>query len=1216
MKNQLLFIALFLLVGHSARAQCNANVYTRIFKEASALQEMGQFIEAKNKFEAVKIYACNQKEKDAADERVDALFEQIDRLRFRADSIAETNRKQALTAYANDLAYKSTIAMESGDRSTAYNLAAFACQYVIEDNTNVIRALMGAIYPNNQKSVIPWNYNLLETDLSIRQIAFSPDGSKLATIGGGVDPLVKIWDVSTGIQLFSLEGSTWGLHCVAFSPDGKKIAAGGGLNTGSNLSIQTEIFIWDLESKKLIRLLNGHIGTVRAIAFSPDGKTLASGGDDENMAKIWDLESGRVINSLKEHLNNVYSIAFSPDGKLIATGEGDMILGNKNASTLRVWNAENGQVVFSMSGHEDDILGVAFAPDGNKLATVSVDTTIRIWEMTNTQNPIVLKGHTGIIKTLCFSSNGKYLATGSDDKLTIIWDMESGKPKLTLKGQMSGISSVAFAPQIIENSGMPQTIATGSYNGTVKIWDLDSKNTPLIFQDTNTVVLSLSFSPDGQKIATGCMDKTVKIWDLNTGSKLKQLSSQTDNIRTIAYSHDGKSIASGSHDKTVKIWNPDRIADTLTLRDFTDPIRHVAFSPDDKLLSICSSEPFSKNFTATIWDWKNSKKVLTLNGHQNCVRAAQFSPDSIRIATVSEDETTKIWNCKTGESLLTLKGHNGFVNCLAFSPDGKLLATGSADNTVKIWDVENGQEVLALVGHNAEIMSVAFSPNGKWLATGAGDDFGFGFYDSSVRIWDLESGEAFIIFDEKRQGVFSVAFSPDGKKLAAGSLGGGLRIWDLTPEGWKSSAGKNIKLSGLTKYQLEEYKLSGLLRIRAENEEVLKKSKNVFQIMSFAELYAQNTTKSRDLRRSSKEYAQAERLYKYVLELEPDSFYSEKLGVLYGKWASDILLTNRPDTAFKYIHNACQFGVGYTRCLDLEFSFSEKTGRHFDIQPFLNAEKIYELIAYGTYFFNKAKWDEAQLFYEKSIKIKATKESVERLLAIYEKKGQSIDFKSLLSLENNAEIKYYADVYYKNKEWDKAFDLYDKAESIKHELTTLVRLFECSTHLHHTPDVQRFLVANDSFELQIYAELYYENGNEIRSDLDGKIKNYQNGILLREKLLTLDTSQTLRESLADEYCLLAKCNLLVPNALAADLYVGRALELNQANKQAQVIKPFLFLLQNKKEEAKALFKIWSSKPYGEDDITDYRSAFLGLLKFLEDNEIEEIEYETVRNWLK
>jgi dipeptidyl aminopeptidase/acylaminoacyl peptidase len=238
----------------------------------------------------------------------------------RADSIAEANLRAARRAYANDMAYKSQIALQKGDRAAAYRLAEFAHRYVDDDNPQVTRALVEALYYNDDPAhpPLPWASNLLGHTSWVLSVAFSPDGKRLAT--GAGDHTAKIWDLDSGKAALTLEGHTSRVMSVAFSPDGKRLATGAEDYTAK---------IWDLDSGKAALALEGHTNSVTSVAFSPDGKRLATGSWD-NTAKIWDLDSGKAALTLEGRTSSVTSVAFSPDGKRLATGASD--------NTAKIWN--------------------------------------------------------------------------------------------------------------------------------------------------------------------------------------------------------------------------------------------------------------------------------------------------------------------------------------------------------------------------------------------------------------------------------------------------------------------------------------------------------------------------------------------------------------------------------------------------------------------------------------------------------------------------------------------------------------------------------------------------------------------------------------------------------------------------------------------------------------------------------------------------------------
>jgi len=240
--------------------------------------------------------------------------------------------------------------------------------------------------------------------------------------------------------------------------------------------------------------LRGHSGPVNSVAFSPDGKRLATASYDQT-AKVWDAESGQELLTLRGHGAFVLGVAFSPDGKRLATASGD--------GTAKVWDAEGGKELLTLRGHGDVVLGVAFSPDGKRLATASKDRTAKVWDAESGKELLTLRGHSGDVLSVAFSPDGKRLATGSWDQTAKVWDAESGKELLTLR-LLGVVSEVAFSPN-------GKRVATASADKTARVWDAESGKELLNF-GRSSAVLSVAFSPDGKRLATGNTDKTANVW--------------------------------------------------------------------------------------------------------------------------------------------------------------------------------------------------------------------------------------------------------------------------------------------------------------------------------------------------------------------------------------------------------------------------------------------------------------------------------------------------------------------------------------------------------------------------------------------------------------------------------------------------------------------------------------------------------------------------------
>ncbi len=551
-------------------------------------------------------------------------------------------------------------------------------------------------------------------------------------------------------------GHTDKVESVAYSPDGKRLATGSDDKTAK---------IWDAGTGKLLMTLLGHTDKVESVAFSPDGKRLATGSDDKT-AKIWDARTGKELMTLREHTDKVEWVAFSPDGKRLATASDDQ--------TAKIWDLETGKVVVTLGeptekpGPKATVESVAFSPDGKRLASGSDDKTAKIWDAETGKLLMTLRGHEDKVETVAFTPDGKRLATGSDDETAKIWDAQTGNLLITLKGHEAQIEAVAFSPD-------GRRLATASLDNTARIWDAETGGEPLmILRGYKDKFEDIAFSPDGKRLATASDNKTAKIWDTEPEGTEVVTVRESSWVTSVAFSPDGGRLATGSNDNTAKIWDAETGKRLMILSGHENWVTSVAFSPDGKRLATGSNDN-----TAKIWDAETGKELMTLSGHNDWVTSVAFSPDGTRLATASRDATAKIWDARTGKLLKTLSGHGARVRSVTFSPDGKRLAigTGSDDKTAKIWDAGTGQELMTLRGHQGEVYSVAFSPDGKRLATASSD--------GTAKVWDAETGEELKTLRGHDTTVYSVAFSPDGMRLATGS-------WDDTAKLWDAQTGKEL----------------------------------------------------------------------------------------------------------------------------------------------------------------------------------------------------------------------------------------------------------------------------------------------------------------------------------------------------------------------------------------------------------------------------------------
>jgi len=508
---------------------------------------------------------------------------------------------------------------------------------------------------------------------------------------------------------------------------------------------------------------------VLAVAYSPDGTTLASAGDDA-VIRLRDLASGRVVGRLEGHGDAVSCLAFSPDGRTLATGSYDR--------TIRLWDVATRRLKTTLTGHANWVFSVAFSPDGATLASGGHDKTVRIWDVGTGRQTATLAGHSASVRAVAFAPDGygSLLASGGADQLVLVWDLRTRAVRARLEGHKGMVRALSFAPG-------GATLATGGEDGEVRLWDTTWGRLRAALAGHSDMVTCLAFSPGGGILATGSLDASVKLWETSTGRERASLQGHLDGVSAVAFAPDARQMATGGFDGSVRLWEPAApIFSPAACLPYPGEPRSLAFSPDNRSLRAAGLAGVVR------WDVK-AGSTIPITGKEEATALAA-APDGTCYATAGPAGKVALFDAVSDERLATFEGHKGSVRSIAFSADSRLLASGDQNGVVRIWDASARQPLGAFPALARPIACVQFSPDGRMLAVATGDERESS--PGSVTLWDVGTGRTLGTLDGHARGALSVAFSPDGATIATAGADGVVRLWDTATR----SPRNTLKYSG------------------------------------------------------------------------------------------------------------------------------------------------------------------------------------------------------------------------------------------------------------------------------------------------------------------------------------------------------------------------------------------------------------------------------------
>lgn len=958
-----LWIFFVILLGYTrVNAQSSCPYFDAIMNQAKTDWKNGDFESALNQLAAAREHCPNlgdvidkqllmftneisAKYIDANAQRDSAEIERnkSETARIAADSSASLAIRIALKSYSNDLAANSAVVLKAGNRTLAYKIAEFAYKYVDKNNERVLKSYINAKYYDNSKTnPIPWTSNLIgHTDL-ISKVAFSPDGSKIAT--SSYDKSIKVWDVKRSTEIHTLKGHDDLVLSLEFSPNGSQLIS---------FSYDSNLILWDLETGNQLKTINFDIYPTCS-AFSPNGKLLAISTDDAQV-QIWDFETMVQLGSSIIYESSIYDLEFSPDSKVLAISSEEVqfldleskvitkIFGGikeknteKNIVRKGAENSESQRFLYATS--------IEFSDSGKYFSYALSNGDLVIIDNISNQNIDTLKGNNSIINSIAFFPNENQIATASNDKTIKIWQLGVKNELVnTLYGHESPINSID-----ISQDG--KKLVSGSDDKSALIFDLDIKNEvkSLTYNEENSTI---AISPDGKKVARGFYDGMVVISDLegNDNSNNDTLIGGYESANVINFSNDNSKIVVGYSTGQISMWEIDSLdsKERKSLQMFQSEVEDAIFSTDDKSIISKSSDSIGK------WNYNSVGRIdTTLITTPTLIYDFSYNSNYNKVATFDENYYLQIWDFTTKNVLDSLGKKKVQVSSVTFSPDGNFLATTNNDQSILIWDFEKRVEFSTLCCHSDIIIGFAFSNDQRYLASFS--------YDNSIKIWDWKLGKEVIMLNGNFNDFISdtylnkAIFLGEGEKIAIIAENNSIGIWSFIPELKAPLDSENNKLYKLTFSQLKEFGFEELLYQHSNNDSILIASGDADQIAEFALLMKEKPLGGRGLEQKIKDYELSEKLFLAAYEIDKEHFNYDQLGALYGLWAESLFTLGKPEEAKPYIDLMYKNSIDKFQPIELYYIYAKKTSQKFDFLDFKDASDTVYLNKFINYFNQKS----------------------------------------------------------------------------------------------------------------------------------------------------------------------------------------------------------------------------------------------------------------------
>jgi WD40 repeat protein len=525
-----------------------------------------------------------------------------------------------------------------------------------------------------------------------------------------------------------------------------------------------------------------HADRVNAVAYAPDGLTVASASKDGTV-KVWDLGNGREVCTYRGHLDQpndstkgtnvlgVADVAFHPKGKVAASAAGNQV---------HLWDPATGKsvkTVLNLGKTDKPVKAVAYSPDGKRLAVGADDGVLRVIDSESGKEVYASPSRNARIERVCYSPNGKLVALGDSAGQVAVYVPEGrmgGNPlAMSVQGaDIPEITGVAF-------SGDGAAVFSSGRDGKVR---LTAGPTPDGGSAPNTAtklrdfvghtgpITGLAVTPDGAQLVTGGEDRTVRVWDTKTGKQLRSFQGHATKVTAVAVRSDGRQVASAAEDGAVRVWDLNASDEHRAMTDAKESLWAVAVSPDGKRLAAAGADRKIR-----VYDPDTGKLQATLDAGAAMTSLA-FFPDNTRLAAGGGDNKVKVWDVAEKKVVQEMTGFGLAVLAVALGDNGKLVVAGSADSTVRGFDPAGGKELWKWSARKAAC-GVAVRKGGKQVAVGLAD--------GGLVILDVSGSAPKEVAQQSAHtaGVACVAYSPDGERLATVGGDGAIRVWTVAENG-------------------------------------------------------------------------------------------------------------------------------------------------------------------------------------------------------------------------------------------------------------------------------------------------------------------------------------------------------------------------------------------------------------------------------------------------